>query len=342
MNTLDHQLLDDLAALPGWDDLTSAPAPIASPEALSRSTAAVRDAIAGDESRAMSGDLIRRGVRPITTARRRRTRWAVAAIAVAAAAALVIAAPTVSTPGNAPVSVASASEFLTQLASTATAAPGIDDPYWKVTFTSVNPRNPAPGSDQETTTTLWYGREGGQWISTAGDKIIKASDAKEQFALPYDAVLTWTDVTELPSEASALQTQLKSLIGPKGSVVDAAANLLATAPLNAGQRAALFTILSLQPDVTIRKNVNDTAGRTGTALDFPLGSTVTMTLVLADDGTLLQATEVAAVDHEKVLDSPRVVGASSSPAATQITRKGDLLSRATYIEVGGTTTAPGK
>ena len=332
MNTLDELLLDDLADLPGWNDLSSAPTPVASPEALSRSTAAVRAAIATDESRAMSGDLIRRGMRPIAASRRRRTRWAMAVVAGAAAAALVIAAPTVSTPGNAPVSVATASEFLTHLASTATSAPGIEDPYWKVTFTSVNPMNPAPGSDQETTTTLWYGRNGGQWIATGGGEAIKASDAKEQFAVLRYAVLTWAQVTELPTDASALETYLKSLVRDHQTVVDAAAHLLETAPLSAGQRAALFTILSHQPGVTIRKGVTDTAGRTGTELTFPLGGTVTMTVLLADDGTLLQ---------ETAFDS-RPGGVPPSPGATPTSDKSYLLSRATFIDVGGTTTAPGK
>lgn len=113
MYTLDSQLLVHLNDLPGWDALTSASAPAGSPEALDCSTTAVREAVAFDASRAMSADLIRSSTKSSSSALRRRTRWAVGSVAVAAAAALVIAAPTVSTPGNAPVSVVSASEFLT-------------------------------------------------------------------------------------------------------------------------------------------------------------------------------------------------------------------------------------
>lgn len=342
MNTLDRQLLDDLNDLPGWDAFTASSAPATSPESLDRSAAAVREAIAFDASRAMSADLIRSSTKPSSSVRRRRTRWAVGAIAVAAAAAVVIAAPTVSTPGNAPVSVASASEFLTHLAATTPAATNLDAAYWKVTYTSVSPMNPAPGSDQEITSTLWYGRNGGAWIQSGADKVMETSSAAAQFELPYDAALTWAQVTELSSDPAALEGHLKSILGPKGSIVDAVGILLATAPLSSTQRAAMFTILSTQPDVTMRKDVKDEAGRSGTALDFPFGPTETMTLLLADDGTLLQVTAVASVDHEKVLDSPRIVGGTPSPASTEITKKGTVLSRQTYLNVGGTNTAPGK
>lgn len=342
MNTLDNQLLDDLADLPGWDELTSTPAPTPAPESLARSTTAVREAIAAEASRAMNADLIRGGTRPTTTPRRHRARWIVAAVAGVAAAAVLVAAPTISTPGNQPVSVASASEFLTHLAATTPAAADLEAAYWKVTSNSVNLANPAPGSDRAQTTTVWYGRSGGEWIQTAGDTVRKVSKGPATFTLPYDAALTWTQVTELSSDPVALEADLKSILGTKGSIVDAVGMLLGTAPLTTTQRAAMFTILSTQPDVTMRKGIKDETGRTGTSLDFPFGPTETLSLLLTDDGTLLQVTAVASVDHEKALDSPRIVGSAPSPAPTEITKKGTVLSRETYLEIGGTDTAPGK
>ena len=341
MNTLDDQLLDDLNDLPGWEALTASPSPAPSSEALDRSATAVREAIAVDAARARSADVIRSRAKSIHSARRRRTRWAVGAGAVAAAAALVIAAPTLSTPGIAPVSVASASEFLTHLAAIAPAVTSIDAAYWKVTSTSVNLANPAPGSDQVQTTTVWYGRNGGEWIQTGSEKLMKVSNAPARFTLPSDAALSWAQVAEMSSDPIALDTHLKTLVGARGSIIDAVGILLATAPLTSSQRAAMFTILSTQPGVTKRDFVKDELGRIGTALDFPFGPTETVTLLLADDGTLLEVTAVASVDHEKVLDSPRLVGGTPGPASTEITKKGRVLSRQTYLSVGGTNTTPG-
>ena len=323
MSTLDDQLLDDLRSLPGWDAFTASAAPTASKENLDHSTAAVRGAIAADVTRTVTADLIRSGARPSSaTRRRRRGRWAVAAVAGVAAAVVLIAAPTVSTPGNTPVSVASASQFLTHLAATTTPVSGLDDAYWKVTSTFANPANPAAGSSSGLTFTMWFGHAGGTWTASGGGpagrawSLARPTDATAQFVLAADVVLSWAQVTELPSDPAQLEAHLKSLIGPKGSTVVASANLLGEAPLSAGQRAALFTILSHQPNVTIRQGIKDAIGRAGTALDFPAGSTETRTLLLAGDGTMLQV--------------------------TQTTNNGTLLGRETYIEAGGTNTPPGR
>ncbi len=168
---------------------------------------------------------------------------------------------------------------------------------------------------------------------------MKVNDAAALFPLP--AALTWAQVTKLSSDPATLGAHLTSLIGAKGSIVDAVAVLLSTAPLTAAQRAALFTILSTQPDVTMHAGVTDEVGRTGSALDFPFGPAETMSLLLAADGSLLQVTVVASVDHGRVLGVPRIEGGAPDPA-TDLTRKGAVLSRQTYLEIGGTNAAPGE
>ncbi|TAK68281.1 MAG: hypothetical protein EPO13_12090 [Actinomycetota bacterium] len=119
------------------------------------------------------------------------------------------------------------------------------------------------------------------------------------------------------------------------SVASGAARLLAIAPLSAAQRSSLFLILARQPDVTIGEAVRDNAGRTGTALSFPFGPAGSpwelLTLILSDDGTVLEVTE-RAVRDQKI---------PSSTAHAEATRKGDVISRTTYFEVGGTNVTPG-
>ncbi|MGN6330212.1 MAG: hypothetical protein ACTHOD_00985 [Motilibacteraceae bacterium] len=328
MNDLDRSVLDDLAGLPGWDELTASPAG-PPPGALERATAAVRVAIAADASLAATGDLVARRTHPT---RRRRARWVSAVVAAAAATALVVGGPTIGTGSNPPVAVASATEFLTRLASTAAAAPGVDDAYWKVRFTTTYDEPGAPaGSGQPTT--VWFGRHGGRWITSPAGAVVKASD-RAPFVVGERVALTWGQVAGLPSDPGQLQLRLRSMLG-QTPIATGAAQLLTVAPLTAAQRAALFTILARQPGVTIRAGVEDEAGRTGTALGFPFSPAGTpvdlVTLLLADDGTVLQVTETAVKDQE--------ITSRSGPDRT--TRKGDIISRTTYLEAGGTDTAPG-
>jgi hypothetical protein len=341
MNALDKQVLDDLAALPGWDELTATPAASVSPEALARSAAAVRSAITADVLPAMTGGTVHAGPRPATGARRRRTRVVLAVSAGAAAAALVIVAPTVITPGeHAPTSVASASEYLTRLASTATAAPGIDDAYWKVRWTTISPTMAATGADRPTTTTMWFGREGGRWLTTDDGKAVKVSDRGAPFVVGTRAALTWSQIRALPSDAAQLERRLHALAG-EVPVAASAARLLTGAPLDAAQRSALFTILSRQPGVAIRGGIEDAAGRTGTALAFPFGTAV-VTLVLAGDGTLLELIEES--PHVGPASAaPRATGSSPSTSGAPATDKASNLDRAIYLylAVGGTNAAPG-
>lgn len=329
MNDLDRVVLDDLADLPGWDELTASPAAPPSPGALDRATAAVREAIAADASLASSGNLV---ARPTRLTRRLRIRWVSAAAAAAAATVLVVGGPTISTPGHPPVAVASATEFLTRLASTATAAPGREDAYWKVRFATTYYERGAPsGSGQATT--VWYGRHGGRWITSPNGAVVKASD-RAPFVVGVHVALTWSQVAGLPSDPGQLELRLRSMLG-QTPVATGAATLLTIAPLSAAQRSALFTILARQPGVTIRPGVQDGAGRTGTALGFPFSPAGTpvelVTLLLTDDGTLLEMTETAVKDQESTSSS------GPDPSA----RKGDLISRTTYLEAGGTDGPPG-
>ena len=337
MNTTDQDLLRELQTLPGWDHLfADAPVPVLHAETVDRAIRAVRTAAVNETEP-------RRNVTDIATARRRKTRrWVAIAVAGVAVAAVVVVAPTVSTPGSAPVSVATAAEFLHHLAATATAAPGTDDAFWKVQFSGVNPMNPAPGSDVETTTTIWYPRTGGQWFQSDDGQIIHtAPGGPAEFSLGYDGTVAWTELPTMPSDPVALESFLRLRIGPQGSMVYAASQLRATAPLTAPQRAALFTIMSGQPGITMDKGVTDAAGRTGTAIVTQNGPRVTTSVILADDGTLLEILSVASQDHAKVLDSPRAVNPTKGwTAPTGTTHKGDVLSRQTYLSIGGTNTAP--
>jgi hypothetical protein len=181
---------------------------------------------------------------------------------------------------------------------------------------------------------MWYGRHGGRWITTTDGAVVKASNTHAPFVVGARVALTWSQVSDLPSDPGQLERRLRSTLG-QTPVTTGAARLLAIAPLSSAQRSALFTILARQAEVTIRAGVEDGSGRTGTALGFPFGPTGSpselLTLLLADDGTLLEVTETAIRDQQ--------IPSVSGPAQT--IRKGDIIGRTTYLEVGGTNTAPG-
>ena len=184
--------------------------------------------------------------------------------------------------------------------STSTAAPGVDDAYWKVRFATTYSQLDTPAGSGRVTT-MWFGRNGGRWITPADGAVVKASNTRSPFVVGERVALTWSQVSGLPSDPGQLESRLRSTLG-RTSVATGVARLLAIAPLSAAQRSALFTILARQSGVTIRTGVKDGSGRTGTALGFPFDPAGTpselLTLLLADDGTLLEVTETAIRDQQ--------------------------------------------
>jgi hypothetical protein len=317
MNTDDRQLLDDLEALPGWADFSAIPAPPIPAGLLER--------IATD-LRAVGRDGI---AEKVPTSRLRSRRTVLAAVACAALVAVGIAAPTVNTPGHGPASVATASEFLTRLAASTTTTAGVQGAYWMVRTNTQSAD--ANGRVSDTLTTMWFGRQGGRWISVGDDPVVKATSAKAPFVIAVHRALTWDQVAALPSDVGALEQELLRMTATP--IVVSAAKLLTTAPLDAAQRSAVLMLLARQPNTTMSRDVHDMLGRAGTAVVFPYAPdpgapASTATLVFADDGTVL----------EWWYTSSPVTGASDG--RSPIVLAALVLDRTTYISAGGTDVPP--
>ena len=302
MNTIDNESFEDLNSLPGWNALFSESEFSETNDAIVRSTQAVRATIAHDMSKT---NLTKETKHSSSTSRWRRGVY-LAAIS-AAAASVVIAAPIIRTHGNALTSVASAADFLKEMAATATEAPGLNDQYWAISFSSRTPEN----GNTTGATTFWFGRQGGRWITDESGKVIKSSSARAPFVLSETGALTWAEINSLPDTSGELERVLVEKFGQE-SLTMVAVRLLTIAPVTVAQRSALFTILANQPDISLRAKVSDATGRIGTAVKFPYGPSdapfEVLTLLIAQDGTVLEL--------------------------------GDVTSQTTYLEVHGYSTPP--
>jgi hypothetical protein len=317
VTTDDLDLMNDLRDLPGWDDL-STEFSVEPPTTATVNRAALA---VGEAARLQAPST----VRELAPRRRtRRLRWAGVAVAGVAAAALLVAAPTVSTPGNAPVATASASEFLHQLAASAKPALATDAPYWRTEFVALSRMEPgAPGKTPHTTT-IWRGRDGGMWLSYNGDTPVY-ENLPAEFELGRSSTISWADISTLGDDATSVNAALTERVGAEG-IFDAAASLLAAAPLTQPQRQALFTILGDQPGLTITENVKDSTGRVGTGISKVEGKD-TGTLVLATDGSLYEI---------------RYTSNAGQTFTSQTVPAGGVVTFETYIAASPATTAPAK
>jgi len=317
VTTDDLDLMNDLRAIPGWDALNSEftvepPTTVT----VNRAAQAVREAARQQDPST---------VRELAPRRRtHRLRWAGVAVAGVAAAALLVAAPTVSTPGNSPIATASATEFLHQLAASAKPALATDSPYWRTEFVALSRMEPGASGKSPHTTTIWRGRDGGLWLSSNGDTPVY-ENLPAEFELGRSSTISWANLAALGNGPATVKTSLTERVGD-GGIFDAAASLLATAPLTQQQRQALFTILSDQPGLTITQNVKDSTGRVGTGISKVEGKD-TGTLVLATDGSLYEI---------------RYTSNAGQTFTSQTVPAGGVVTFETYIATGPATTAPAK
>lgn len=109
--------------------------------------------------------------------------------------------------------------------------------------------------------------------------------------------LDWREVAALPSDqARMLEYLRREQVAMSGrardlQIVQAAINLLGTAPVSAPQRMALYRVLADLPGVAFEGATLDKLGRSGTRLsliDSPTG--LAKSIVITPDGQLLEAT----------------------------------------------------
>ncbi|WP_338702347.1 hypothetical protein V2W30_33590 [Streptomyces sp. Q6] len=212
-------------------------------------------------------------------------RWRRRRLLVAAAAVLALALGGAAYPvlGGDPAADASAASFLSEVAETAAAGPAPSAPYWKVRVAVVNE------DDGRRTDTTYIDRGGRVW-SVASDGSVQKPGPKLMHWRVGDRRLTWKQLGTLPASADALAARL----GP--DAFDQAVMLLEGAPLRPAVRAALFEILADQDGVELIGTVEDSRGRTGTAVEYTTapseftGERTTIRLVIAPgSGELLES-----------------------------------------------------
>lgn len=315
--TIDERdLLDSFHSLPGWDEFVDEFAvPPATDATVTRALQNVRAAISADASSSL--------MNPALVKRRRTRRVGFLAVAAAAVTILAVAAPTMTTPVSGPVATASASEFLRHLAATTPTADTTSFRYWRVRLVGASrlePQSPPPAGHS---TTIWRGRSGGMWIAIDGGTTLY-QNLPASFDLGHSATVTWKELEQVGDSASGTLKLIVTRVGDSG-VFDAAASLLASAPLTQIQRRGLLTALAAQPSVTMTQGVIDTSGRRGVAISMDEGS-VTGTIIFSTEGGLLEV---------------RFTANRNLTFASGTVTRGQVVTYQTYMASSGTDTAPG-
>ncbi|MFI5548023.1 CU044_5270 family protein [Streptomyces sp. NPDC051815] len=279
---LDDMDLLDLLDFPEGDRLRAA-GEVAPPRpaVVRAALAAVR--AAGAEERTPAPEAV--PLRPRRPARRTR-RLVVSAAAIAAIAAGVSVYPVSGMPGSPPAATASAADFLRGVAATEAAETATDAPYWR-THT-----RDADWGDHHTMTLFSEEPavgDGTTWLSSdaifsqqGGDgEIFKVIGFKPRWVHSLPGApredLSWDELKRLPSDAAALKEVLEEFfpggLGPDpeseaySSYISTLTRLLSSAPLGPGQRAAVYEVLADVPGLQLVGPVQDSTGRTGTAVE---------------------------------------------------------------------------
>ncbi|MEV0916510.1 hypothetical protein AB0I93_19925 [Streptomyces sp. NPDC049967] len=186
-------------------------------------------------------------------------RLLVAAAAVATLTTGAVAYPVLDL-GRPPAQTASAADFLHDMAETAGAARPSQAPYWKV-------RTKFENEDDGTgTSTLVFDRAGTIWTQNSLSPGYGVVSGKKMRWLVGEDRLTWDQLDALPSDPDALADRFGD--NPFGSI----SGVLADSPASPALRSALFDVLARTEGARLLKNVKDSMGRPGTAIETTIAA----------------------------------------------------------------------
>lgn len=181
-------------------------------------------------------------------------RLLVAAAAVATLTTGAVAYPVLDL-GRPPAQTASAADFLHGMAETAGAARPSQAPYWKV-------RTKFENEDDGTgTSTLVFDHAGTMWTQNSLSPGQGVVSGKKMRWLVGENRLTWAQLDALPTDPDALADRFGD--NPFGSI----SGVLADSPASPALRSALFDVLARTDGARLLKNVKDSMGRPGTAIE---------------------------------------------------------------------------
>lgn len=322
----ENEVLD----FPGADRLIAA-GEVAPPDAavIDAALAAVRLAAAAD-----SVDTQPDAGRPRRSFGRSRRSRILVAVAVAAVVAGAVAVPTIPFGGTPPAASADAASFLHQVAGTAADAPKPDAPYWKMRTKSAAGEGGAAGgwgSPVKVTGHRGDAAASTSWLSRSG-RITRAWNGKYAFTpagnepgaqMEWQVAgmyVKWDDLRKLPTEPRALTAYLNSgnPDTPKQEAVFNGIVTLLTSPASPELRSALYDVLAGLPYLRLVGRVQDSAGRTGVAVEYDLEDV--RSRVVIDPETALPLEE----------KTSRLGGPEN----------GDLISSVTYLSLQSVWDAP--
>jgi hypothetical protein len=219
--------------------------------------------------------------------RRRRQRVVLSVLVGAAASAALVLAPTLDLPGRDPSGTAAAAQTLLLAADAAGEQTGDwpEAPYW---HSVAEYRDPTRG-DTVSRREVWMSRDGVSILVDQGvddGKTIGLGPA----SFPAGArALTWDELDALPTDAAALERELRAGIGGTSKDDDDAmfvmvGDLLRESPASPALRRALWEVAARIPGIALVGAVEEAAGRPGVAVERGAQRYV----LDPDDGRLLE------------------------------------------------------
>ncbi|MFI7357110.1 CU044_5270 family protein [Streptomyces avidinii] len=296
----------DLLDFPGADRLRAAGEVAApGPAVLEAALSVVRSAEAAE--RTTAPEMV--PLRPRRPGQRTR-RLLVSAVAIAAIAAGLSVYPVSGLRGTPPAATAGAADFLRRVAATEAADTATDAPYWKTHTLDAYWGDPHTTYLERFETPLVNDRM--MWVSSdavfdqkgADGEIVKTIGFTPHWITPVPGALredlSWAELKRLPSDAAALKVVLEDFFpGGPGSDSEADAfsaylaslnRLLTFAPLAPRQRAAVYEVLADMPGLRLAGPVQDSTGRTGTAVEADTRNARIRMIISPGTGGLLEET----------------------------------------------------
>ncbi|WP_329376428.1 CU044_5270 family protein [Streptomyces sp. NBC_01351] len=296
----------DLLDFHGADALRTAGEVAApSPAVVGAALSAVRSAAAAE--RGAAPEVV--PLRPRRPGPRTR-RLIVSAVAIAAIAAGVSVYPVSGLRGSPPAATASAAGFLRQVAATEARGTATDAPYWKAHTVQSrwgSPRNPDleySETPSVSDVSKWFSADSVFFQAGADGQVVKSGAGSRGWIKPLPGTrtegLSWEEVKRLPSDAAALKAVLEGFYpGGPGSdpeadpflaYWDTLSSLLAFAPLEPLQRAAVYELLADLPGLRLVGPVKDSTGRSGTAVETDTHDMRIRLIIDPEQGGMLEST----------------------------------------------------
>ncbi|MFE6777055.1 hypothetical protein [Streptomyces sp. NPDC057702] len=203
-------------------------------------------------------------------------------------------------------------------------------PYWKVRTFQWN-RTVDPGQrPDETHQTTWVSRNGTREQSGDGPVLdYSVADVGGTVYVIGGRPISWDDLPKLPTDPAALRARLLGKATGDSAIedlYDGIEELLARSPAEPKLRAALFTVLTELPGARVTKGVEDSTGRSGTAVAIDADTWRRQLIVDTRAFHALESVNTAREDGLKW--------------GSRKLRAGDPLHRTTYLSVGPAWKAP--